>query len=136
MNGGWQIKGDDDKQQLAIVDVARQAAEMAGCAHKAKSDVDEITRVLANDDHVEMWQTLQKFIVRYTYFIIGISPFTGIIVYRLTPEMIRIVTTEAIRYQLKLMIGYVYAYYALNGTSRIAFQNHFKRLSEKSHLGR
>lgn len=131
MNSGWQIRGDDEKRQLAIVDIARQAAEMANCALEAKVDVDEITRALDRDDHVEMWQTLQKFIVRYTDFIIGTSPFTSITVYLLTPEMIRVVTTESIRYQLRLMIGFAYAYHALNGTSSSVFQNHFKRLSGK-----
>ena len=131
MEDGWQIKIEDEKRQLAMARIAKQAAEFVHCAIEAKTEVAEIEQVLADGDHVRMWETLQKYLARYLLFIVGTSPFTNITVVALAKDMIRIVTAEALRHQLQLIIGFVYAFHALNGSCKLAFQAHFSQLTRK-----
>ena len=125
MKQNWQIKVEDENRPLAIAKVAKEAAELVHCAVEAKAEVSEIEQVLETNDHVKMWETLQRFLAIYWRFIVGTSPFTNITMVVLTREMMKIITTEAIRHQLKIMIGFVYASHALNGACRIAFQECF-----------
>ena len=127
----YQIKIEDEKRQVAMARIAKQAAELVHCAVEAKEEVAEIEQVLVDNDHVRMWETLQKYLARYFLFIVGTSPFTNITVIALTKDMIRILTTETLRLQLQLMSGFVYAFHALNGSCRIAFQTQFSKLTRK-----
>lgn len=127
----YQIKIEDEKRQVAMARIAKQAAELVHCAVEAKEEVAEIEQVLVDNDHVRMWETLQKYLARYFLFIVGTSPFTNITVIALTKDMIRILTMETLRLQLQLMIGFVYAFHALNGSCKIAFQTQFSKLTRK-----
>ena len=127
----YQIKIEDEKRQVAMARIAKQAAELVHCAVEAKEEVAEIEQVLVDNDHVRMWETLQKYLARYFLFIVGTSPFTNITVIALTKDMIRILTTETLRLQLQLMSGFVYAFHALNGSCKIAFQTQFSKLTRK-----
>jgi len=127
----YQIKTEDEKRQVAMARIAKQAADLVHCAVEAKEEVTEIEQVLVDNDHVRMWETLQKYLARYFLFIVGTSPFTNITVIALTKDMIRILTTETLRLQLQLMIGFVYAFHALNGSCKIAFQTQFSKLTRK-----
>ena len=131
MEDGWQIKIEDEKRQLAMARIAKQAAEFVHCAIEAKTEVAEIEQVLAGNDHVQMWETLQKYLARYFLFIVGTSPFTNITIIPLTKDTMRIVTSEALRHQLKLVIGFVYAFHALSGSYKLAFQTQFSKLTRK-----
>ena len=131
MGSVWQITGEDEKRQLAMVEIAKQAAELVHCAAEAKAEVAEIERVLAGNDHVRMWETLQKYLTRYFRFIVGTSPFTNITIVALTKDAMRILTSEALRHQLQLAIGFVYAFHALNGSCKLAFQSQFSKLTRK-----
>lgn len=131
MEDGWQIKIENEKRQLAMARIAKQAAEFVHCAIESKAEVAEIEQVLADGDHVRMWETLQKYLAKYLLFIVGTSPFTNITVVALTKDMIWIVTSEALRHQLQLIIGFVYAFHALNGSCKLAFQMHFSQLARK-----
>ena len=131
MEENWQIKIEDETRQLAMARIAKQAAEFVHCSIEAKAEVAEIEKVLADGDHVKMWETLQKYLARYLLFIVGTSPFTNIIVVALTKDMIRIITPEALRHQLQVMIGFVCAFHALNGPCKLAFQAHFSQLTRK-----
>ena len=128
MESAWQIKGEDEKRQLALAEIAKQAAELVHCVAEAKEEVAEIERVLAGNGHVQMWETLQKYLARYFLFIVGTSPFTNITIIPLTKDTMRIVTSEALRHQLKLVIGFVYAVHALSGAYKLAFQTQFSKL--------
>ena len=127
----YQIKIEDEKRQVTMARIAKQAAELVHCAVEAKEEVTEIEQVLVDNDHVRMWETLQKYLARYFLFIVGTSPFTNITVIALTKDMIRILTMETLRLQLQLMIGFVYAFHALNGSCKIAFQTQFSKLTRK-----
>ena len=127
----YQIKIEDEKRQVAMARIAKQAAELVHCAVEAKEEVAEIEQVLVDNDHVRLWETLQKYLARYFLFIVGTSPFTNIKVIALTKDMIRILTMETLRLQLQLMIGFVYAFHALNGSCKIAFQTQFSKLTRK-----
>ena len=127
----YQIKIEDEKRQVAMARIAKQAAELVHCAVEAKEEVTEIEQVLVDNDHVRMWETLQKYLAGYFLFIVGTSPFTNITVIALTKDMIRILTMETLRLQLQLMIGFVYAFHALNGSCKIAFQTQFSKLTRK-----
>ena len=131
MESAWQITGEDEKRQLAMAEIAKQAAELVHCAAEAKEEVAEIERVLAGNDHVQMWETLQKYLARYFLFIVGTSPITNITIIPLTKDMMRIMTLEVLRHQLKLMIGFVYAFHALSGSYKLAFQTQFSELTRK-----
>lgn len=96
MESVWQIKIDDEKRQLVIARIAREAAELVHCAAEAQEDVAEIEQALATNDHVRMWETLQKFLARYRQFIIGTSSITNITVIPLPKAMIQIITTEQV----------------------------------------
>ena len=128
MESARQIKIEDGEWQLAIARIAKEAAEMVHCAAEAQEEVAEIERALAANDHVRMWETLQKFLARYWQFIIGTSPITKITVIPLTKEMMKIITLDALRHQLQLVIGFVYAYHAVNCVGRIAFEECFNKL--------
>ena len=129
MESAWQITGEDEKRQLALAEIAKQAAELVHRAAEAKEEVAEIERVLAGNDHVRMWETLQKYLGRYLLFIVGTSPFTNITIVALTKETMRIMTSEVLRHQLQLVIGFVYAFHALNGPCKLAFQSQFSKLT-------
>ena len=124
----WQIKIEDEEQQLKIARVEKAAAEVLHCANKAKAEVGEIEQALATNDHVVMWQTLQKFLARYWQFINNISSITNISAVPLPKELMRIFTTEAVRHQLQLVIGFVYASHAIECVGRIAFEECFNKL--------
>ena len=131
MESAWQIKLEDEKRQLAMARIANEAAELVHCAIGARAEVAEIEQVLADNDHVRMWEMLQKYLARYYLFIVGTSPFTNMTVVPLTKEEIRILTTDALRHQLQLVIGFVYAFHALNGACKLAFQTQFAKLTRK-----
>lgn len=128
MESAWQIEIVDEKRQLAIATIAKEAAELVHCAAEAQEEVAEIEQALATNEHVRMWETLQKFLARYWQFIIGTSPITKITVIPLTKEMMKIMTLEALRHQLQLVIGFVYACHAMKGAGRIAFEECFNKL--------
>ena len=131
MESVWQIKIEDERRQLAMAEIAKQAAELVRCVAEAKEEVTEIEQVLAGNDHVRMWETLQKYLARYYLFIVGTSPFTNITIIALTKDAMRIMTSEALRHQLQLVIGFVYAFHALNGACKLAFQTQFAKLTRK-----
>jgi len=95
---------------------------------EAQDEVSEIEQALVADEYVRMWETLQKFLARYWLFIIGTSPITKIKVILLTKEMRKIITLDALRHQLQLIIGFVYACHAMKGAGRIAFEECFDKL--------
>ena len=128
MESAWQIEVDDEKRQLAIARIAKKAAELVHCAAEAQEEVAEIEQALSTNEHVRMWETLQKFLARYWQFIIGASPITKITVIPLTKEMMKIMTLEALRHQLQLVIGFVYACHAMKGAGRITFEECFNKL--------
>ena len=128
MESVWQIKIEDANRQLAIAKIAKQAAELVHCAVEVKEEVAEIEQALATNDHVVMWETLQKLLARYWQFINDTSRITNITVVLLTKEMLRIITTEAIRYQLQIVIGFVYIFHAIKCVGRIAFEECFNKL--------
>lgn len=128
MESAWQIEIGDEKRQLAIAAIAKEAAELVHCVAGAQEEVAEIEQALATNEHVRMWETLQKFLARYWQFIIGTSPITKIMVIPLTKEMMMIITLEALRHQLQLVIGFVYACHAMKGAGRIAFEKGFNKL--------
>ena len=132
MESVWQIKIEDEEQQLKIARVEKAAAEVLHCANKAKAEVGEIEHALATNDHVVMWQTLQKFLARYWQFINNTSGITNIAVFPLSKEMVKIITTEAVRHQLRLVIGFVYAWHAIECVGRIAFEECFNKLLKGS----
>ena len=78
-----------------------------------------------------MFACLQKYINKYRGFIVGLSPLTNVMVVNLTKEIMPALTEEVVRWQLQVMIGFVYAYHALLGSSRIAFQEYFTKLSKR-----
>ena len=127
----WQIKIEDEKRQLAIARIAKDAAELVNCVVEAKEEVSEIEQVLSDNDHVRMWEMLQKYLAKYCLFIVGTSPFTNMTIVPLTKEEIRILTTDALRHQLQLVIGFIYAFHALNGPCKLAFQTQFSKLTKK-----
>lgn len=131
MESVWQIKIEDERRQLAMAEIAKQAAELVRCVAEAKEEVAEIEQVLAGNDHVRMWETLQKYLARYYLFIVGTSPFTNITIIALTKDAMRIMTSEALRHQLQLVIGFVYAFHALNGACKLALQTQFAKLTRK-----
>lgn len=131
MEDNWQIKIEDEERQLAMARIAKDAAELVNCAIEAKEEISEIEQMLSDNDHVRMWETLQKFLAKYFLFIVGTSPFTNMTVVPLTKEEIRILATEALRHQLKLLIGFIYAFHALNGPRKLAFQTHVSQLTRK-----
>lgn len=128
MESAWQIEIIDEKRQLAIARIAKEAAKLVHCAAEAQEEVAEIEQALATNEHIRMWETLQKFLARYWQFIIGTSPITKITVVPLTKEMMKIITLEALRHQLQLVIGFVYACHAMKGAGRIAFGESFNKL--------
>ena len=75
-----------------------------------------------------MWVTLQNFLARYWQFINDTSGITNIAVFPLSKEMVRIITTEAVRHQLQLVIGFVYAWHAIECVGRIAFEECYNKL--------
>ena len=131
MESVWQITIEDEKRQLTMARIAKQAAELVHCAVEAQEEAAEIEQVLAVNDHVRMWETLQKYLARYFLFIVGTSPFTNITIIALTKDAMRIVTSEALRHQLRLIIGFVYAFHALSGPCKLAFQTQFSKLTRK-----
>ena len=64
MESAWQITIEDEKRQLAMARIAKQAAELVHCVVDAQEEVVEIEQVLAGNDHVQMWETLQKYLTR------------------------------------------------------------------------
>ena len=128
MEENWQIKIDDEERQLKIARVEKAAAVALHCAAEAKAEVDEIEQALATNDHVVMWETLQKFLARYWQFIVNTSGITGITIVPLSKEMIKVITTESLRHQLQLAIGFVYASHAIKCVGRIAFEECFHKL--------
>ena len=62
----------------------------------------------------------------------GVDPLgpgiTNIAAIPLPKEMVRIITTEAVRHQLQLVIGFVYASHAIECVGRIAFEECFNKL--------
>ena len=128
MESAWQIKIEDEKHQLAIARIEKTAAEVLHCANEARAEVNEIEQALVANEHVRMWETLQKFLARYWQFINETSMITNIIVIPLPKEMERIITTEAVRHQLQLVIGFVYACHAIKCVGRIAFEECFNKL--------
>ena len=128
MEENWQIKIEDEKWQLAIARIEKEAAEVLHCVAEAKAEVAEIERALATNEHVRMWVTLQNFLARYWQFINGISGVTNIAVIPLSKKMVRIITTEAVRHQLQLVIGFVYACHAIECVGQIAFEECFNKL--------
>ena len=131
MESAWQIKFEDEKRQLAMAEIAKQAAELVHCSAEAKEEIAEIEQVLSVNDHVRMWETLQKYLARYFLFIVGTSPFTNITIIALTKDAMRIVTLEVLRHQLQLVIGFVSAFHALKGPCKLAFQTQFSKLTRK-----
>ena len=123
-----QIKIEDEKRQLEIARIEKAAAEALQCAAEAKAEVNEIEQALATNDHVVLWVTLQKFLARYWQFINDTSGITNIAVIQLPKEMVRIITTEAVRHQLQIVIGFVYAAHAIRCAGRIAFEECFDKL--------
>ena len=132
MEENWQIKIEDEKRQLAIARVEKEASEVLHCAADAKAEVDEIEQALATNEHVRMWETLQKFLAGYWQFINNTSGITNIAVFPLSREMVKIITTEALRHQLQLVIGFVYAWHAVECVGRIAFEECFNKLLKES----
>ena len=132
MEENWQIKIEDEKRQLAIARVEKEAAEVLHCAADAKAEVDEIEQALATNEHVRMWETLQKFLAGYWQFINNTSGITNIAVFPLSREMVKIITTEAVRHQLQLVIGFVYAWHTIECVGRIAFEECFNKLLKGS----
>lgn len=124
----YQIKIEDEKRQVAMARIAKQAAELVHCAVEAEAEVAEIEQALATNDHVVMWGTLQKLLARYWRFINDTSSITNITVVPLPKETMRIITTEAIRYQLQIVIGFVYTFHAIKSVGRIAFEECFNKL--------
>ena len=138
MEKKWQIKIEDEQRQLAIARIAKAAAEVLHCAAEAKAEVAEIEQALATNEYVEMWAALQKFLARYWQFIIETSPITNITVVPLTKEMMKIITLEGLRYQLQLVIGFVYMSYAMKSVGRVTFELCFNKLmiAQSSELSR
>ena len=132
MEENWQIKIDDEERQLRIARVEKAAAEVLHCAARAKTEVDEIEQALATNEHVRMWETLQKFLAGYWQFINNTSGITNIAVFPLSREMVKIITTEALRHQLQLVIGFVYAWHTIECVGRIAFEECFNKLLKGS----
>ena len=128
----WQIKIEDGERQLKIARVEKAAAEVLHCAGEAKAEVVEIEQALATNEHVRMWVTLQKFLARYWQFINATSGITNIAAIPLPKEMVRIITTEDLRHQLQLVIGFVYASHAIECVGRIAFEECFNKLLKGS----
>ena len=131
MEENWQIKGEDEKQQLAMAGVAKDVAEVVHCAFMASAEVGEISRALATNSREEMWNALQKYIERYRLFIVGTSPVTNVTVIDLTKEEVVALSNVEIQHQLKIMTGFIYAYHALNSAFRIAFQECFEKRIKK-----
>ena len=127
MESAWQIKIEDEKRQLAMAGIAKEAAEVVHCAFMASAEGGEINRSMATNLREEMWKTLQKYIAKYRLFIVGTSPVTNVTVIDLTRAEVASLSNVAIRYQLQLMIGFVCAYHALNSSFRIAFQQCFAK---------
>ena len=128
MEENWQIKIEDEKRQLAIARVEKEASEVLHCAADAKAEVDEIEQAWATNEHVRMWETLQKFLAGYWQFINNTSGITKIAVFPLSKGMVKIITTEAVRHQLQLVIGFVYVWHAIECVGRIAFEECFNKL--------
>ena len=80
-----------------------------------------------------MWVMLQTKIAQYRGFIVGVSPFTNITVTDLPKEVVLKMTDEAICNQLKILVGFVYAYHAMFGTFRIAFQECLSKMLRRLH---
>ena len=123
-----EIQSQDEKRALAISDIARMAAEATHCAFMAKAEVDEVKAVVAAGKRSLMWEMLQTKIAQYRGFIVGVSPFTNITVTDLPKEVVSKLTDASMRNQLKILIGYVYAYHAMFGTFRMAFQECFSKM--------
>jgi len=129
MKSTWQIKGDEEERQLAIARIAREAAEVTHCAFLANKEVTDINQAINTNQRETMLTTLQKYIAKYRLFIVGTSPITKVTVFELTKEEVMCLTNVAICNQLQMMIGFIYAYHALNGACKIAFQECFTKLS-------
>lgn len=55
MESAWQIEIVDEKRQLAIATIAKEAAELVHCAAEAQEEVAEIEQALATNEHVRMF---------------------------------------------------------------------------------
>ena len=127
MESMWQIKGEDEKRQLAMAGIAKEVASAIHCAFMANAEVEEISRSMLTNLREDMWKTLQKYIEKYRLFIVGTSPVTKVTVIDLTREDVVSLSDAAIRYQLQIMIGFVCSYHALNSSYRVAFQECFAK---------
>jgi hypothetical protein len=127
----YQIQSLNSDRELSISQIVKTAAEATHCAFKAQAEVNEITQIILAGDWECMFACLQKYINKYRGFIVGLSPLTNVMVVNLTKEIMPALTEEVVRWQLQVMIGFVYAYHALLGSSRIAFQEYFTKLSKR-----
>ena len=135
IKGVWmslcEIQSEDTKRALEFADAARLAAEATHCAFAAQSEVEEIKWAVATGERDRMWSMLQTKIAKLRGFIVGTSPITKITVVDLADDAASKLSDEQIRIQLKILIGYVYAYYAMRGAFRIAFQECFSKMTRK-----
>lgn len=121
---------EDRQTTLDLAHCAQQAAELAGCAIHAMSEVSQIQDAIDSRDWSWMWNTLQKVLDQYGSLIFWLSPLTDIHLVRLTSEEISKMTVDDLVFQLRIATGFIFAHHALDGLYRTAFKKHFARLSQ------
>lgn len=132
----YQIQCVDYEKELEIARLARLAAEAVHCAFEARTEVDEVNRIIETGNWNSMFACLQSAIGRHRDFIVGLSPVTNLMVVNLRKDDVPLLTVEILTKQLQIMQGFIYAHYALSGVCRIAFQECFSKMFKSLMVGK
>lgn len=135
MQSAQRFEIPDQARQVKIADVVVKAIKETHtitATAEAKSK-NARTALLGGDKH-EMWIALQCYLRNYRDFINETSWITNVCVYSVTPEYYEQVTTEDLRHQLKIVIGFVYLKEAANSASKDMLHQVIKKALQKSGL--
>lgn len=126
-----QFQPEDRQLALELAHCAEQAAEEVHCIILATKEVSRIRETIDSREWNRMWTALQEFLDRYKFLILASSPVTNITLIRLTPDQVARITTDDLIVQLRIVIGFVFAHHAIHSVNRLAFQQCFRRLTNR-----
>lgn len=123
-----------EEKSLKAAEFAKTAAEKTHTVFMAQRKSQEAVDAISSGNKATMWNTLQKYLRSYSDFINRTARITGLRLYRVDKDFYDNVTSDDIKKQLHMVIGFVYAYEAVTSAAKATFKNCLKKLLKNSGL--
>ena len=117
-----------------FTDAVKKAAEITHSVFGAKNKSLNARYAIESGDKEFMWKTLQEYFHEYKNFINSLSPLTGYYIYDVNTEFYNKLTVEEISNQLRQVIGFIYAKFALESVAKTTFKQALKSILKKSQI--